>query len=143
MIGVQADVLTALCAGVALGLLIARGAPCSAAARLLRATSRCFAKEVSGETPPTAPRAHSTSATAPHLRSPRSGRTRFQTQALVETIESLGDDDIDALIDAGPHQWPCAPLGCCWSASSGRDRRMRADATVNELVNTSTRGATA
>ena len=109
MIGVQADVLTALCAGVALGLLIARGAPCSAAARLLRATSRCFAKEVSGETPPTAPRAHSTSATAPHLRSPRSGRTRFQTQALVETIESLGDDDIDALIDAFQAQHGRAP----------------------------------
>ena len=57
---------------------------------------------------------------------------RLATHSAAEAFSAAADDGlIDALIDAGPHQWPCAPLGC-WTTSSGRDGRVRADATVNE-----------
>ena len=58
---------------------------------------------------------------------------RLATYSAAEAFSAAADDGlIDALIDAGPRQWPHQwPLGC-WTASSGRDGRVRADATVNE-----------
>ena len=70
---------------------------------------------------------------------------RLATHSAAEAFSAAADDGLigAAIIGAGAQQWPCAPLGC-WSALSGEcDGEMRADATVNEPVNTSTRGATA
>ena len=86
-----AVVVTALCGGVALGIFLVHAGLDRCGTRLLRKMARCYSKIESSRPP---------RALAAHIRSPRSGRTRFQTQALVETIESMGDEEIDELIDA-------------------------------------------